>query len=86
MAKFEDHGKKVAQFFARTWRDDKLKGQLKSDPKGTLRKHGFTIPDDVELKVLEDTPKVRHVVLPAAPKTAVSADDPGIQPQITIPF
>jgi hypothetical protein len=86
MAEFEAHGKKVAQFFARAWRDEALKSQLKSDPKGTLRAHGFNVPDDVDVRVLEDTSTVRHVVLPAPPATSVSHDDPGIQPQITIPL
>ncbi len=39
---------------------------------GTLALEGVTVPAGLTLKVVEDTPGVRHVVLPAPPSAALS--------------
>lgn len=44
--------------------DEAFRAQLKSDPKGTLAAHGMTVPDDVEVEVVESTAGKRYVVLP----------------------
>lgn len=44
--------------------DPDLKVVFAGNPRGFLRQRGVVIPDDVELRVHEDTEKLRHIVLP----------------------
>lgn len=59
--------KQWSQIVARAWADEAFKYRLLSEPTAVLREHGLEIAPDVELKVVEDTDKIRHFVLPAAP-------------------
>jgi len=44
--------------------DMELKQRFLDDPASVLRQRGVEVPDGVELRVLEDSPTVRHIVLP----------------------
>ena len=45
--------------------DPAFRERLKADPRGTVeRELGSQIPDDVEVTVLEETPKHAYIVLP----------------------
>ena len=52
---------------AQVWSDEDLKRRLIQDPAAVLREYGIEYPENVELRVLEDTPEVRHLVLPMSP-------------------
>lgn len=52
---------------AKAWSDDNLKARLIDDPPTVLQEHGIELPFEVELKVLEDTDQVYHLVIPASP-------------------
>ena len=54
-----------AEIMARAADDPQFRQQLKSDPRGTLeRELGGSLPDDVQVSVLEETPKQAYLVLP----------------------
>jgi len=53
------------EIVARAWRDAAFKQQLLSNPKAVLTEAGMSVPEDVELQVVQDTPTLRHLVLPA---------------------
>ena len=55
------------QIVAKAWANEVYKQRLLRDPKGTLRSEGVNLPDDVDVKVLEDTPKLVHFVVPVKP-------------------
>lgn len=55
------------EIVARAWRDQAFKQQLLANPKGILTEAGMSVPDSTELQVVEDTPTLRHLVLPVAP-------------------
>jgi hypothetical protein len=55
------------QIVAKAWANEVYKQRLLRDPKGALRSEGVNLPDDVDVKVLEDTPKLVHFVLPVKP-------------------
>jgi hypothetical protein len=55
------------EIVARAWRDAAFKQQLLSNPKAVLTEAGMSVPEDVELQVVQDTPTLRHLVLPVAP-------------------
>ncbi len=56
----EEYKKLIIDLFA----DADLMARLKADPKAVLKERGIQVPDDVEIKVVQDTEKVRHLVIP----------------------
>lgn len=44
--------------------DDELKRRFIREPAVVLRERGIATPDGVELRVVEDTATLRHIVLP----------------------
>ncbi len=56
------------QLVARAWSDQGFKRRLLSDPRAVLAEHGFDVPEGTEIRVLEDTPTVRHLTLPPCPE------------------
>lgn len=53
-----------AMMVARMWKDPNFKQSFTSNPKVALKQEGIDLPDDVTVKVLEDTPNVKYVNLP----------------------
>src|SRR5438874_10460204 len=52
---------------AKAWSDESLKERLIADPASVLQEHGIEVPYDIELRVVEDSDQVCHLVLPASP-------------------
>jgi hypothetical protein len=63
----QDRRMQYQQIVAKAWGNDVYRQRLLRDPKGTLTSEGVSLPDDVEVKVLEDTPKLVHFVIPVKP-------------------
>jgi hypothetical protein len=54
-----------AQFIAKAWEDGKFKQELLSNPKATFAKAmGTTLPETLQIQVLEETPTTYYLVLP----------------------
>jgi hypothetical protein len=51
---------------ARAWADEEFKARLLANPKAVMRDHGLEL-SAVDVRVVEDTPTIRHFVLPASP-------------------
>ena len=66
----QDRRAQYQQIVAKAWANDVYRQRLLRDPKGTLRSEGVNLADDVDVKVLEDTPKLVHFVLPVKPAGA----------------
>jgi|SwirhisoilCB1_FD_contig_31_17859603_length_421_multi_6_in_0_out_0_1 hypothetical protein len=64
--------KRWAQLVAQAWSDDKLKQRLIQNPAAVMREHGISVPQGVELKVVENTDKVNYLTLPAKPSGDVT--------------
>lgn len=60
---------------ARAWADDAFKARLLTDPKSVLRENGLEPPAGAEVRIVEDTPEVRHFVLPASPTAELSEEE-----------
>jgi len=63
----QDPRMQYQQIVAKAWANDIYRQRLLRDPKGTLRSEGINVPDDVDVQVIEDTPKLLHFVLPVKP-------------------
>jgi hypothetical protein len=51
----------------RAWSDELFKKRLLADPKTVLKENGIEVPAEVNVKVMEDSGKTVHLILPAAP-------------------
>jgi len=67
----------IAKAIARAWSDEAYKVKLQSDPHAALSEVGVHIPAGTGIKVVEDTARTTHLVLPVAPRNAseISADE-----------
>jgi hypothetical protein len=52
---------------ADAWADPALKKRLLENPAVVLKERGITLPSGVQPKIVEDTDKVAHLVLPSKP-------------------
>ncbi len=71
----EEMEKKMGQLIAKAWADEDFKKQLIANPKEVGKEYGLGAPEGVEVKVLENTDKVFHFVLPPKPSDELSDDD-----------
>ena len=67
--KHEEQARRIARIVSRAWTDEIFRYRLLSDPATMLRVEGLSIPRGVEVRILEDTDKVLHVVLPMKPSS-----------------
>jgi hypothetical protein len=65
--KHEDQMRMIENIVEKAWIDDIFKDRLLSDPAKVLRAEGVRIPQGVEVRIVEDTENVLHVVLPMKP-------------------
>ena len=70
-----DNGKIYNQVIARAWSDPVFKRRFIEDPKSVAKEYGINIPTGVELRVVENSPTVVHVVLPAQPSDTLLSDE-----------
>ena len=73
MSEPQDQAQLYQQIIAKCWADDSFKQRLLSDPTATLKAEGVEIPEDLSVKVLENTPEIFHMVIPA--KTTELSND-----------
>lgn len=65
--KAQEQAKKMEQLIARTWADEAFKQRLMANPVTVLKEAGLEIPEGIEVRVVEDTDTVYHLVLPPKP-------------------
>jgi len=65
--KHEEQARRIEQIVSKAWIDEAFQHRLRSDPAGVLRSEGVRIPQGVEIRLMEDTENVRHIVLPMKP-------------------
>jgi hypothetical protein len=63
----EQFQKAWGKVVAKAWSDELFKKRLLADPKTVLKENGIEIPADMTFKVLEDSTKVIHLILPTKP-------------------
>lgn len=65
----------TAQLLSRVWTDAAFSARLESDPKAVLTEMGAHLPDDVEIRVVCDSDKVKYLHIPAAPPEGEVSDE-----------
>lgn len=56
-----------AGFLDKVWSDDAYRARLQKNPKAALTEIGGHVPDDVNIRCVMDTGKVKYLHIPAAP-------------------
>ncbi|WP_372573312.1 hypothetical protein [Ruegeria jejuensis] len=56
-----------SDFIRKVWSDEAFARDLLADPKTVLAPYGIVTADDVEIKVVCDSDKLKHICIPAAP-------------------
>jgi Nitrile hydratase, alpha chain len=67
--------KQWGQIVARAWADPEFKARLMSDPQSVLREHGIEPEACVELRIVENSPGVQHIILPACPSGDMAEEE-----------
>jgi hypothetical protein len=67
MASRDEQRRAASRIVARAWQDQSFKQQLMTDPVGILSAEGIQLPTGVEYRVVENTPNLQHLVIPARP-------------------
>ncbi len=66
----KEHRKKMAKVVAKAWSDASFKRKLMSDPKTILEAQGVTVPEGLEIEVVEQTKDLVYIVIPFKPEDA----------------
>jgi len=64
----EEQGRKIGRVIAKAWADEGFKQRLLKGPAAVLKDEGVDIPQGLEVRVVENTDKVFHIVLPPEPR------------------
>ncbi len=65
----------IAKAIARAWRDPDYKAKLLSDPHAALADVGIAVSDGAKVKVVENTDRAVHLVLPVKPAGAIELSE-----------
>ncbi len=68
----EEMEKKMGQLVAKAWADEDFKRKLIANPKEIYKEFEIDVPEGIEVKVVENTDKVFHFVLPPKPSDELS--------------
>jgi hypothetical protein len=63
------------EIIAKAWKDPTFKRKLMNDPKSALKECGCTVPDNVNMKVIEDSENSYTFVIPHSPKNATELSE-----------
>jgi hypothetical protein len=59
-----DYRRRYGQVVARAWSDDDYKARFIADPTTVMREAGIELPGRAQVKVVENTPHLIHLILP----------------------
>ena len=71
----QEFTKTLSQITAKAWSDPSFKKRLLADPAAVAKEFGMPLPPGMQIKVIEDSPTVRHFVLPPRPPVAELSDE-----------
>lgn len=68
------NSRKFGEVIARTLHDEAFKKQLLANPKAVLTREGLVIPEEVEIRAVQNTDRLVHLPLPPKPPDELSDD------------
>lgn len=73
--KQKEQAKKMQQVISKALADEEFKRRLVADATAVLKEEGVVIPQSVEVRAVEDTETVIHIVIPSKPTAVELSDD-----------
>ncbi len=70
MSEYQTRQKLETNLVAKAWQDETFKQQLMSAPKSVISEAGLSLPDDIEVKVMEETNQIFYLVISQPPSQA----------------
>lgn len=70
-----EFGRRYPEIVLRAWEDPVFKRRLMTQPKVVLREYGIEVPDQLDIRVVENTDDVFYLNLPAKPSEELSEDE-----------
>lgn len=67
-----------ARVVSRAWTDPAYRNRLTTDTHAALAEEGINVPAGMQVKVLQNTPTLQHLVLPVAPGAGAATAGDGI--------
>ncbi len=67
--------KAYGKLVAKAWSDADFKAQLLSDPMTVFKGNDVTIPEGIEVRMVENTDKITHFILPPEPSDELSDEE-----------
>ena len=62
------------EFLNKVWTDAAFRARLESDPKAVLKEMGGQVPDDIQIKVVHDSDRVKYLHIPSPPPEGEVSD------------
>lgn len=63
------------RIIARAWQDESIKQELLSNPKSAFEKEGIPLPENIEVRVVEEDSNTIYFVLPMQPSETGELSD-----------
>ncbi|MGE3803138.1 MAG: NHLP leader peptide family RiPP precursor [Gemmataceae bacterium] len=63
----QQHPHQWAEVVLKCWQDPAFKARLVADPHAVLQEHGIAVRPGVQLKLVENSDTVKHLILPSKP-------------------
>ena len=68
----DEFQKAYGKLVAKAWSDDDFKAKLLADPMVVFKENELTVPEGIEVKMVENTEKITHFILPPEPSDELS--------------
>ncbi len=75
MAESKEHAGKMGEVISKAWSDEAFKVRLLTDTMAALKENGIAVPEGVSVRVVENTDKLFHLVIPPRPEPVQLSDD-----------
>ena len=67
--------KQWGQIVARAWSDPEFKARLIAEPQTVLREFGIEPTPGLDIRIVEDSPGVQHLILPPCPSEDMAEEE-----------
>ena len=79
MSEFQTRRELEANLIAKIWQDEAFKQQLMSNPKSAITEVGISLPENIEIEVIEETSNKFYLVIPQPPTHQEELSDEELQ-------
>ncbi len=71
----EQFQKAYGKLVAKAWADEDFKAKLLADPMAVFKENELTVPEGIEVRMVENTTDTMHFILPPQPSDELSDEE-----------